>query len=231
MQTDQKIVKIVTPIGLIYIGALPDRLCFLRLPEYPVSDRDIHVPEGLAPKVCDPPDTLSAHTIPTLRQELTEHINLCRHTPSCDGKLADVGVCQHANIDYPLLNDAVDYIIRYFMGEPVSWIGKFIPPGTDFMRNVWTATAEISFGSTVSYGELARLIGKPNTARAVGNAMGRNPLPILIPCHRVIASGGGLGGYGGGLELKRRLLEHEHLIKKPNRENGHSCPSKDEYGT
>ncbi len=87
-----------------------------------------------------------------------------------------------------------------------------IPSGTDFQRSVWFALADIPYGETVSYAELARAVGRPKAFRAVGQANGHNPLPIVLPCHRVIASGGGLGGYGGGLELKEQLLalEREH---------------------
>jgi methylated-DNA-[protein]-cysteine S-methyltransferase len=74
---------------------------------------------------------------------------------------------------------------------------------------VLRALARVSYGRTVTYGELAARVGQPRGARAVGQAMARNPVPLVIPCHRVVASGGGLGGYGGGLALKRRLLDLE----------------------
>ena len=81
--------------------------------------------------------------------------------------------------------------------------------GTPFQLDVWNALAAIPFGETRSYAEIARAVGKPKAFRAVGLANGANPLPIVIPCHRVIASGGKLGGYGGGLDAKRRLLALE----------------------
>ena len=109
------------------------------------------------------------------------------------------------------LAKAVDFLRRYFAGEPVSWAGRDIPNGAGFYRKVWEETAKIPFGKTISYGELAAIVGKPGAARAVGTAMARNPLPILIPCHRVITSAGGLGGYGGGLDMKRWLLAHEKV--------------------
>ena len=112
---------------------------------------------------------------------------------------------------YSHLEEAVDFIERYFQGEHASWAGRFIPPGTSFMQQVWEAVSRIPFGETLSYGDLAALCGRPAAARAVGTAMARNPLPILIPCHRVIASNGSLGGYGGGLDLKRWLLRHEGI--------------------
>lgn len=83
------------------------------------------------------------------------------------------------------------------------------PLGTEFQRSVWLALAEIPYGETISYAELASWVGRPGAFRAVGQANGANPLPIFFPCHRVVASGGKIGGYGGGLTLKRALLELE----------------------
>lgn len=83
------------------------------------------------------------------------------------------------------------------------------PTGTDFQRRVWQALCDIPFGRTESYGELARRIENPKASRAVGLANGRNPISIIIPCHRVIGANGSLTGYGGGLERKRWLLDHE----------------------
>ncbi len=81
--------------------------------------------------------------------------------------------------------------------------------GTPFQRNVWTQLCEIPYGETISYGELAQRVGNPNASRAVGLANGRNPIAIIVPCHRVIGANGSLIGYGGGLERKTWLLEHE----------------------
>lgn len=83
--------------------------------------------------------------------------------------------------------------------------------GTPFRQRVWRALRSVPPGGTVSYGELARLAGAPEAVRAVGTTCGANPVGIVIPCHRVIRADGGLGGYGGGLDRKRWLLEHEHL--------------------
>ena len=74
---------------------------------------------------------------------------------------------------------------------------------------MWLTLADIPYGETVSYAELAMMVGRPNAYRAVGQANGANPIPIVLPCHRVLASGGGIGGYGGGLPMKRQLLEME----------------------
>jgi methylated-DNA-[protein]-cysteine S-methyltransferase len=105
--------------------------------------------------------------------------------------------------------DAIDQLGEYFAGERREFDLELDPQGTDFDRAVWRQLLEIPYGETTSYGEVARAIGRPDRARAVGAANGRNPLPIVVPCHRVIGADGSLVGYGGGLELKRRLLELE----------------------
>jgi O-6-methylguanine DNA methyltransferase len=87
--------------------------------------------------------------------------------------------------------------------------------GSDFQKTVWRAVENIPYGQTASYGEIAHLIGKPGASRAVGAANGANPLPIVIPCHRVIGSDGSLTGYGGGLPLKSRLLALEGVLESP----------------
>ncbi len=84
--------------------------------------------------------------------------------------------------------------------------------GTDFQERVWGELRRIPFGETISYGELAARIGKPTASRAVGAANGRNPLPVVVPCHRVISHDGKLGGYGGGLPTKQRLLDLERRV-------------------
>jgi len=97
----------------------------------------------------------------------------------------------------------------YFEGNRAAFDIPLAYPGTDFQRKVWKALQTIPYGQTNSYGEVAQAIGKPGAARAVGGANGSNRIAILIPCHRVIATGGGPGGYGGGLWRKQRLLELE----------------------
>jgi methylated-DNA-[protein]-cysteine S-methyltransferase len=98
---------------------------------------------------------------------------------------------------------------EYFTGRLIHFTVPVAPEGTDFEKRVWQAIGDIPYGETATYGEIARVIGSPGAARAVGLAAGRNPVPILIPCHRVVAAGGRLGGFGGGVELKRRLLALE----------------------
>jgi methylated-DNA-[protein]-cysteine S-methyltransferase len=97
----------------------------------------------------------------------------------------------------------------YFNGDLKEFSLPLAPHGTEFQLTVLEALQRIPFGETRSYGELARDIGKPNASRAVGAANGRNPLPIVIPCHRVIGSNGSLTGFGGGLEIKQFLLNLE----------------------
>jgi len=104
---------------------------------------------------------------------------------------------------------AIGQLGEYFAGERRRFDLPLAPRGSEFQRRVWRALTEIPYGKTVSYGELARRIGKPSAARAVGLANGANPLPIIVPCHRVIGADGSLTGFGGGLPIKRKLLALE----------------------
>ena len=104
----------------------------------------------------------------------------------------------------------VELVRRAAAGEDVRVNGQVkLVGGTAFQRAVWQALLKIPRGRTISYGELARRVGRPGAARAVGQAVGSNPVPILVPCHRVVASDGTLGGFGGGLPMKRTLLRQE----------------------
>jgi methylated-DNA-[protein]-cysteine S-methyltransferase len=98
---------------------------------------------------------------------------------------------------------------EYFAGKRQHFELPLHPLGTAFQQTVWLALRDIPYGVTISYGELARRIGKPQAMRAVGAANGRNPLPIVVPCHRVIGADGSLTGFGGGLPIKRLLLDLE----------------------
>jgi len=100
-------------------------------------------------------------------------------------------------------------LTEYFAGDREEFDLPLDPNGTPFQMRVWRALLQIPYGETVSYGELARRIGRPKAQRAVGAANGSNPLPIIVPCHRVIGSNGSLTGYGGGLDIKRHLLDIE----------------------
>lgn len=100
----------------------------------------------------------------------------------------------------------------YFSGKKVQFKENFdLRGGTDFQKKVWRAMQKIPFGQSRSYGWLAKQVGGKNKARAAGSACGSNPIPILIPCHRVVREDGGLGGYGGGLGIKKKLLKIERV--------------------
>jgi methylated-DNA-[protein]-cysteine S-methyltransferase len=104
-------------------------------------------------------------------------------------------------------------LIEYFRGERDHFEVPLDVSGvTPFTRSVLQATAEVPFGRLTSYRGIAEKIGKPSATRAVGNALGRNPIPVIIPCHRVVRSDASLGGYTGGLEIKERLLAHEGVL-------------------
>lgn len=104
----------------------------------------------------------------------------------------------------------------YFAGDRRQFDLALAPEGTEFQRRVWSALTEIAYGETWSYGELARHIGKPKASRAVGAANGQNPIPVIIPCHRVIGSSGKLTGFGGGLQTKEYLLGLEAEARTPS---------------
>ena len=109
----------------------------------------------------------------------------------------------------PLLAEAEVQLQAYFAGERRSFELPLSPHGTDFQRRVWAAVEAIPYGATTSYSALAAELGSASACRAVGAANGRNPLPVVIPCHRVLGAAGGLTGYGGGLDRKRALLDLE----------------------
>lgn len=106
-------------------------------------------------------------------------------------------------------------LAEYFAGDRTTFELPLAMEGTEFQKQVWKALLDIPFGVTMSYGELARKIGKPNASRAVGLANGRNPISIIVPCHRVIGSNGSLTGYGGGLPRKEALLSLEREATRP----------------
>jgi len=97
----------------------------------------------------------------------------------------------------------------YFSGELRDFDIEIEIKRTDFQKDVWRVLLEITYGETRTYGQIAQDVGRPKAVRAVGVAIGKNPLPIIVPCHRVIATGGGLGGYAFGLEMKKVLLDLE----------------------
>lgn len=109
----------------------------------------------------------------------------------------------------PLLRAAREELLAYFAGERRDFDLPLDPAGTDFQRAVWEALRAIPYGGTRTYGEIAAAVGRPKAVRAVGQANHVNPLPIFIPCHRVVGKNGALTGYAGGLDLKRALLALE----------------------
>jgi methylated-DNA-[protein]-cysteine S-methyltransferase len=132
---------------------------------------------------------------------------------------------QHENLpaahwrrDPKCLDEACRQLRAYFVGELHKFDLPLAMAGSPFERRVWNALRKIPHGKTVSYGDIAAKIGQPKACRAVGLANGRNPIPIVVPCHRVIGSNGSLTGYGGGLDTKRRLLELEGVPLETRRQ-------------
>ena len=120
-------------------------------------------------------------------------------------------------------NDITDcckqQLTEYFSGQRTAFDVKLDPQGTDFQKEVWQCLSEISFGQTKTYLDIAKLVNRPKGSQAVGGANGRNPISIIVPCHRVIGTNGSLTGYAGGLERKLWLLAHEGIAIKPNKNN------------
>jgi methylated-DNA-[protein]-cysteine S-methyltransferase len=115
--------------------------------------------------------------------------------------------------DHPILRRAITQLSEYFSGQRISFEIPLDPRGTSFQQEVWNALLAIPYGETRSYLDLARKLGNPNATRAVGAANGRNPISIIVPCHRVIGSNGKLTGFAGGIEIKERLLQLESGTK------------------
>ena len=117
--------------------------------------------------------------------------------------------------DLPVFDAARSWLDRYFRGEcPDPKELPLSPAGTEFQKQVWDCLLEVPYGGTQTYGDIARLIGKPRACQAVGQAVGRNRIAIFIPCHRIIGADGSLTGFAGGLEMKRQLLNHEQGCDK-----------------
>jgi methylated-DNA-[protein]-cysteine S-methyltransferase len=133
------------------------------------------------------------------------YMDLQRHRPDDSelGKLEPLGRAAEP------FKSAADQLDAYFAGALIHFELPLAPRGSEFQQRVWAALQEIPYGGTESYGELAERIGSPGAARAVGLANGKNPIGIVIPCHRVVGSNGNLTGYGGGLDRKKQLLDLE----------------------
>jgi methylated-DNA-[protein]-cysteine S-methyltransferase len=114
--------------------------------------------------------------------------------------------------DHPVVSVAARQLDEYFAGTRTRFDVPLDPVGSPFQQRAWMALRSIPYGETVSYGEQARRLGAPNLARAVGAANGKNPISIIVPCHRVIGTNGKLTGFGGGLPAKAWLLDHERKV-------------------
>jgi methylated-DNA-[protein]-cysteine S-methyltransferase len=135
----------------------------------------------------------------------SSHLGVTRVRLSARGRSREVG-------DGAALESARlvrDEILSYLAGERRSFSVPIVLEGTPFQRAVWVELQRVPYGETRTYGEVAAAVGRPRAARAVGAACGANPLPIVIPCHRIVGGGGSLVGFGGGVEMKQRLLTLE----------------------
>lgn len=156
------------------------------------------------------PDTIYFTTMPSPLGELLltgdgRHLTGLYMTPHTHSPERGAGWVR----DDAVFADAVRQLQEYFDGTRITFEIPLAPDGTEFQRKVWMALRDIPYAHTVSYGDVAREIGNPRGGRAVGLANGRNPISIIVPCHRVIGSNGALTGYGGGIERKQWLLAHE----------------------
>jgi methylated-DNA-[protein]-cysteine S-methyltransferase len=115
--------------------------------------------------------------------------------------------------DHAVLDRAVEQLTEYFAGRRTEFDLPLHPDGTAFQHEAWDALTRIPFGETITYGEQAAMLGDKNKSRAVGAANGKNPIPIVVPCHRVVGSDGHLTGFAGGLDIKAWLLDHELRVR------------------
>jgi methylated-DNA-[protein]-cysteine S-methyltransferase len=171
-------------------------------------------PSPPLPKIETPPPT----TNPTRFAELPSAVGELLVTADADGRLTRLqfhdGPWTPASRsgwvrDESAFAEVARQLDAYFAGELRDFELALAPAGTPFQLQVWRALCAIPYGETASYGDVARAVGQPGAARAVGGANNRNPIAIVVPCHRVIGAGGSLTGYGGGIERKRRLLALE----------------------
>lgn len=130
------------------------------------------------------------------------HMHDSRYAPEIGGDWLE-------DASAPPLPETRRQLEEYFEGRRTAFVLPMQPAGTEFQNRVWSELLRIPFGTTITYGELARRVGDPKASRAVGLANGRNPIGIIVPCHRVIGANGKLTGYAGGLDRKQQLLRHE----------------------
>ena len=136
------------------------------------------------------------------------YMDLQRHRPDDD----ELGVPDRLGREAEQFKAAADQLDAYFAGALTRFTLPLAQRGSQFQQRVWAALQDIPYGETESYGELAERIGSPGAARAVGLANGKNPIGIVIPCHRVVGADGNLTGYGGGLDRKKQLLDFELAV-------------------
>ncbi|MFA7543667.1 MAG: methylated-DNA--[protein]-cysteine S-methyltransferase [Candidatus Cloacimonadaceae bacterium] len=145
------------------------------------------------------------------------HARICLEFELEDDTIIAINFCDHALnsvVEGALSREILRQMEAWFAGEIRGFDLPFFATGTPFQLMVWEETLKIPYGETISYGELAQRIGRPKAARAVGAALGANPIPIIIPCHRIVGSTGKLTGFGGGLKIKSMLLAHEQEVLK-----------------
>lgn len=169
----------------------------------PVTLREIKTPVGLM--------TIGATGRAVVLADFTERRMMAAQLASVRRR---IGPTSYG--DSPLLDRMEQQLREFFDGERHEFDLPLEMPGSGFQERVWSELARIPYGKTISYRELASRVGAPAASRAVGRANGSNRLAIIVPCHRVVASGGGLGGYGGGLPAKRHLLDLEAPVASPD---------------
>jgi methylated-DNA-[protein]-cysteine S-methyltransferase len=185
-----------------------------KLPSQPEPQLSIYYTETASPLG---PLLLTSNGASLTGLYMSEH----RHGPTAGEPLSAWGIEAHLGKEGRWVRDdgaepfaeAKAQLASYFEGRLTTFDLPLCMEGTGFQRQVWDLLTEIPFGTTISYGELARRAGNPNSSRAVGLANGHNPISIIVPCHRVIGSNGKLTGYGGGLPRKAALLDFEFAVR------------------
>ncbi len=128
-----------------------------------------------------------------------------------DISISPVGFCEMSETD--VIRKAALQLEEYFAGERHEFDLPLAPKGSDFSRKVWDALLDVPYGETWNYKDIAEMISSPMACRAVGNANGKNPIMIVIPCHRIVSSDGSIGGYSSGIDIKKKLLKLEKKYK------------------
>lgn len=146
---------------------------------------------------------------PVGRLELQASADALQSIRFLEDKSEDVSI---PNGSSSILIETAQQLSEYFQGNRKTFSVPLNPKGSEFQQKVWRQLQQIPYGTTLSYGALARKLGDPNKVRAAGRANGQNPIPIIIPCHRVIGADNSLVGYAGGIERKRYLLQHEGAL-------------------